>query len=111
MKVTTVLLLLASLSYCFGQTDTNIVATGDWSESVRDNHGAVLRGRLLVSEPKNLEADTRARIYLDLQNVESPPFEVYFDIAEGTNGLQFEMQDARGKPIPGETVTDRKSVV
>jgi len=48
MKLIGIVLLSASLGCCFGQTDTNLLASGHWSEAVQDSEGYALRGRLLA---------------------------------------------------------------
>src|ERR1051325_8463209 len=109
MKIIAVLLLLASCQYCLGQTDTNVIATGDWSEVVRDDDGHAvhaLRGRLLVYDDQTQSAANHARVYLELQNVFeggwSLPLEVHFAIGLGGN-LHFELRDRFDKPIPMRT--------
>jgi hypothetical protein len=109
--IISILLLLALLECCFGQTDTNLLATGDWSDIVRDHdeHATyALRGRLLVYNDHVASAANHARVYLELQNVFeggwSLPLEVYFGV-EGVgdspkSSLFFEMRDAKGNPIP-----------
>src|ERR1039457_6443987 len=87
--------LVAAFQVSLGQTDTNIVAVGDWSAPRTDNFRGgnwAIQGRLLVYAERapdtnyvvNLKGDagTQARVFLELQDVspaESPPVEVYFD--------------------------------
>jgi hypothetical protein len=101
MKTIALFVLLVSFRCCLGQTDTNVIATGDWSEVVRDNGGYALRGRLLLYDEQT--APYHARIYLELQHVfKGPgwwdsPLEIYFD-PRGT--LHFEMRDGQDQPVP-----------
>ena len=110
MKVITFLLLVSCLPCCFGQTDTNLIASGDWSEIVKDSDGAALRGRLLVYDEHT--APNHARIYLELQHVfKGPgwwdgPLEIYFNIS-GSDVLHFEMRDGLDQPIPMYPVSIR----
>ena len=105
MKTIALFLLLACLPCCFGQTDTNLIATGDWSESVTDSGGATLRGRLLVYDERSPNALNHARVYLELQHVHvsesawDNPTEVYFEFAM-RNDLNFEMRDKFDQSIP-----------
>ena len=64
MKIIAFLLLVACLPCCFGQTDTNLLASGDWSDVVKDGDGYALRGRLLVYDEHT--APNHARIYMEL---------------------------------------------
>jgi hypothetical protein len=114
MKTIVCLLLFASLQFCFGQIDTDVLAIGDWSEVVRDDDGHAihaLRGRLLVYDKQSQSAANHARVYLELQNVFeggwSLPLEVCFDISFLRGDLHFEMRDALDKPIPQEGVAIR----
>ena len=104
------LLLLVSLECCFGQTDTNLIAAGDWSETVRDGEGFsgglfALRGRLLVYDDSSSNALNHARVYLELQHVHvsnsawDPPVGVYFEFATN-NDLHFDLRDKFGKTVP-----------
>jgi len=105
IKTTALFLLFACLPCCFGQTDTNLLATGDWSETVRDNGGDALRGRLLVYDDFASNALNHARVYLELQHVHvsesawDSPTEVYFEFG-ARNDLNFEMHDKLDKSIP-----------
>lgn len=104
MKTVTLFLLLASLRCCFGQTDTNILATGGWSEAVTDSGGHTLRGRLLVYDDQGPGAANHARIYLELQQVFQgvwqTPLEIHFDIAK--DDLHVELRDEHDRPVPQE---------
>jgi hypothetical protein len=101
-KAIALFLLLASCQFCFGQTDTNAIATGDWSKPVIASRGYTLRGRLLIYEgegqyPSGVWA--HRRVYLELQQVTKSglrqPIEVYFDLH---HSLHFEMRDSSDKP-------------
>jgi hypothetical protein len=102
MKTIALFLFLTSLRCCFGQTDTNVIATGAWSEAISDRDGYTLRGRLLVYDEQG--APNHARVYLELQHVfKGPgwwdnPLEIYFDIGLGDD-LRFEMRDQLDQPV------------
>jgi len=102
MKTLALFLLLACLPCCLGQTDSNLLASGDWSEVVSDGPDSALRGRLLVYNGNSLEGTNYARLYLELQNVSYgiwiDPIEVYFQ--SGWSNLHLEMRDQLGQPIP-----------
>ena len=103
MKTIALFLLLGSLGYGFGQTDTNVVAVGAWSEPVSDSEGDTLRGRLVVYDEQSQSAANHARVYLELQHVFQGvwyiPLEIYFDIGL-SDDLHFEMRDKLDKPVP-----------
>ena len=98
-----VLFLLLSAGLCLGQTDTNLIATGAWSEAVSDGDGHTLRGRLLVYDDQGQSAAGHARVYLELQHLFhggwTSPLEVYYNIGHGDD-LHFEMRDKLDQPIP-----------
>lgn len=96
MKILLPLLFFASTHYCLAQTDTNLIAAGDWSEPVSDGKGYytfTLRGRLLVydphygtgnSESNPAQAYPHARVYLELQQIKPAnawpgPVEIYYN--------------------------------
>src|SRR5262249_19545983 len=95
-------LLIESISNSLGQTDANLIATGEWSKPTRDENGvgSVLRGRLVVYDDQARSAANHARIYIEIQQVFTngwyDPVEIY---CFGTN-LVFELQDEFGQPIP-----------
>lgn len=110
MRTILLFLLLASCPCCFCQTDTNVLAVGDWSEPVRDSDGHTLRGRLLVygaQGQNNLGFYGHARVYLELQHPHISgwynPMEIFYSIRD----LHFEMRDGFDKPIPQENVSIR----
>jgi hypothetical protein len=107
MKTIALFLLLPCLPCCFGQTDTNLIATGAWSEAVSDSPWPALRGRLLVYDERSPSAAGHARVYLELQHVFegvwADPVEVYFEFSS-RNDLHFEMRDQLDHPIPEEPV-------
>lgn len=105
---------------CLAQTDTNLIATGDWSEPVSDRDGCSLRGRLLVYDKQlTRHWDSGARIYLELQQAPKPdtngmiwfsdPVEIYYDPNLGIDGqpaeLNLELHDGLDRKIPSERVT------
>lgn len=107
MKTIVLFLLLAGYQCAFGQTDTNVVAIGNWSEPVTDEDGYTLRGRLLIYDAEYISRSKmwgHARIYLELQQpltlVWYSPAEVYFDVA---HSLHFEMRDGLNKRIIPES--------
>jgi hypothetical protein len=91
MKAIALILLLACVQWRCHCAETNIVATGEWSEPVGG-----LRARLLVST--NLDGTLRrVRVYVELQNVldRINPMEIYV----GENGpLTCQLLDDAGKP-------------
>jgi hypothetical protein len=99
---TVVILLMAAAFQCLGQTDTNLIATGDWSPIVSDSRGHSLRGRLLVYDDSGPSAANHARIYLELhhpfQGAWDAPIEINYDVGVHPN-LNFEMRDGAGKAI------------
>lgn len=115
MKRCTLLIGFTLLAICqlsFGQTDTNVIAVGDWSAPATNDFIAI-RGRLIVyyelTPDTNFPEDARAyagsmaRVYLELQAV--PPFswapvEVYFD--SDFEYLHVEMRDGHDKLIPAK---------
>jgi hypothetical protein len=105
MKTLALFLLFACLPCCFGQTGTNLLAAGDWSETVKDRGGEALRGRLLVYDGSTEPVTNHARVYLELQNVlqgaYGEPIEVYF-AQGGADALHFEMRDQLDHPIDTE---------
>jgi len=110
MRTIALFLFLACLQHCLGQTDTNVLATGDWSEIVLDNRSNCLRGRLLVYNDERQEATRQARVYLELQHLPSTrgsslPLDVYFGIFDETNTLHFEMRDEHDRPIPRDLIS------
>lgn len=92
MKILVSILLFATCHCCLAQIDTNLLATGDWSEPVTDGDGNsvhTLRGRLLVydvcdkGETMN-KMYAHARVYLELQQLKPNNFwpetvEIYYD--------------------------------
>ena len=108
MKTIALFLLLASVPCCFGQTDTNVIATGDWSEIVSDDAGYPLRGRLIVYDSQGRNSWgiwTPARVYVELQHVcrDVGRFPIEFEV-DDMKCLRFEMRDAFDRPIRSELV-------
>jgi hypothetical protein len=104
MKLIPLLLLLAACDCCPGQADTNLIAAGNWSEAVRDGMcWASLRGRLLVYCDEAPSTNNHARVYLELQHVQStngwnPPVAVFYAPDKDAN-LHCEMSDEAGLGI------------
>jgi hypothetical protein len=106
MRTILLFLLLASCRCCFCQTDTNVLAVGDWSEPVRDSAGYTLRGRLLVygaQGQNNLGFWGHARVYLELQHPHISGWYDTMEILYSIRDLHFEMRDWFD-PIPQEPV-------
>jgi hypothetical protein len=76
MKPVAFLLLLAFTQLGSGQTNTNLIATGDWSESTNG-----IRGRLVLTEHSKTKDGARiGAVYLELQNVSADgKVRVYYD--------------------------------
>ena len=105
MKMIACLMLAAFVQCCFGQTDTNVLAVGDWSATVRDAIWP-LRGRLLVYDAVTDKGNDvmwpEPRIYLELQHVADVPMAMKLSIGGFTDDLSelhFEMRDGHDKPI------------
>jgi hypothetical protein len=104
VKLIPLLLLLAACDRCTGQSDTNLIAAGNWSEAIRDgNCWASLRGRLLVCCDEAPNTNSHARVYLELQHVQStngwnPPVAVFYAPDADAN-LHCEMSDEAGRGI------------
>jgi hypothetical protein len=109
MKTITLLLLLVVCQFSFGQTDTNVIAIGDWSVPVISGYYP-LRGRLLIykPEPQNSMAKkvglwNGARVYVELQvigNALNDPTEIFVN---GYLPMHAEMRDGHDKLIGGNT--------
>ena len=108
MKRTIFFLILVSSQLCLGQTDTNVIAVGEWSEPVTDSHDYTLRGRLLIYNSEGLNrwgGWAGARVYAELQHIEhggrDRPIEIYVDpgIINEKECLHCEMRDARDNLI------------
>ena len=101
----------AFVQCCFGQTDTNVLAVGDWSAPVRDGIWP-LRGRLLVYDAvPDKGSDVmwpEARVYLELQHVPDVPMAMKLSLGVFTDDLtklQFEMRDGHDKLIKPEYIS------
>jgi len=110
MKLIACFMLVAFVQICFGQTDSNLLAVGDWSAPVRDGIWP-LRGRLLVYDAVPDKGDDimwpEARVYLELQHVADVPMAMKLSIGVFTDDLSklhFEMRDGHDKLIKTETV-------
>jgi hypothetical protein len=100
--------LLTSLQCCFGQTDPNVLAVGEWSAPVRDAIWP-LRGRLIVYDAVTDKGHDvmwpAARVYLELQHVPDVPLANKLPIGVFTDRLTTlicEMRDGDDKPIAKE---------
>jgi hypothetical protein len=103
MKAIVFVLLLASCEYCLGQTDTSVLAVGNWSDVVRDYDGYSMRARLLVCDSSGTNKwgkSDHAKVYVDLQHVEDRfrglPIEIYVN---DMDCLRFELRDGFDDPI------------
>jgi hypothetical protein len=119
MKILLAFLLVAASCYCYAQTDTNLIAAGDWSKPVSAG-GIAIRGRLLVYDDQAGDAYNLARIYLELQRIPNHPdvgyitegrvdateVEIYYDPNMGwdnePSGLRLELRDENHQKIPSE---------
>ena len=112
-------LVLVSCQSLLGQTNTNLVAVGDWSTPIADPDGYTLRGRLLVARPLAPKTAGRnravfvhnARVYVELEHLFTgawyEPIEICFDAVKD---LRFAMHDAFDQLIPSEAVMIRGPV-
>jgi hypothetical protein len=105
------ILLAASVHCALGQTDTNWLAVGPWSQPVSDGAWP-LRGRLLVYQPLPEKEDEKkaglwnaARVYLELQLMDpniftiGQPAEIFID---RYLPLHCEMRDHLGAPVESQ---------
>jgi len=105
MKSIPLFMLFALGHCCYGQTDTNLLAVGDWSAAVEDQQHW-LRGRLLVYDDSVESAGNHARVYLELQHVFhgfSSTVEIYFDACFGT-GMHFHLENDFGEVAPSASI-------
>jgi hypothetical protein len=110
MKLIACFMLVTFVQYCSGQTDTSVLAVGDWSAPVTDGVWP-LRGRLLVydavADKGNDVMWPEARVYLELQHVADVPMAMKLSIGVFTDDstkLHFEMRDGHDKLIKTETI-------
>jgi hypothetical protein len=109
MKLITLLSLFAA-SRMLAANDTNLVATGDWSEPVATENGPAIRGRLLICDtPDHASSEHRTdtAVYLELQEFASAvrTVRVYCDLnrwsfPDDHPGLRCELRDSKGKLVP-----------
>lgn len=123
MKSIFSLLLLVTCQFCPGQTDTNVIAVGDWSAAVSDGKelrftntsgkevrysGPALRGRLLIYDDRDQSANNHARVYLELQHIYTTgwdqPVDIYYDPDWTNVDLHLDMRDEHDQPIPKKPV-------
>lgn len=104
-KAIALFLLLASCRLCLGQTDSNVIAIGDWSDPVKDHDGYTLRGRILVYDAEGQAPSgvwPHGRVYLELQHPFRTawyrPIEVHYS-AGFKPDLHFEMRDELNNPV------------
>jgi hypothetical protein len=103
MKVIASLLFLTTGHFCLAGSDTNIIATSEWSKPVSTNYEQTLRCRMLIAQghsPAHAGTAPETEVYLELQNVSGAagaPMKIYFDPGRG---LRCEVLDANGKPPP-----------
>ena len=110
LKIIACFILAAFVQCCFGQTDTNVLAVGDWSAPVRDGIWP-LRGRLLVYDAVPDKGDDvmwpEARVYLELQHVADVPIAMKLSLGVFTDNLtklRFEMRDGHDKLVETEMI-------
>ncbi len=91
-------LLFAPIHSGRGQTDTNALAVGQWSETIRNANGCALRGRLLVyPAPK----PGYVSVYVELQHVFLGAWAFPIEIDFGPkSGLNLDLHDALGHFFP-----------
>ena len=110
MKTIALFLLAASFQCCFGQTDSSVLAVGDWSPVVNDCQHA-LRGRLVICDDNGPSAANHARVYLELRHVFhgawEAPLKIFYKIGMNDGDLRFEMRDQAGHPIPQTPIAIR----
>src|ERR1035438_5564519 len=87
--------LLLALTQCSsGQTNSNLIATGDWSKSTNG-----IRGRLILTEHSKTKDGARiGAVYLELQNVSGDgTVHVCYDPLRSPPHC--ELRDSGGKPV------------
>lgn len=114
MKTITLAVLLATCQCCLAQSDTNLIAVGEWSvpasEAIGSMAGPALRGRLLVYGDPQKGGAGHARVCVELQRVStkdvwSPPIGVYYDFTTRSSALHLELRDENGRGVSGQVVT------
>jgi hypothetical protein len=108
MKSIVLFLLLAGSTGAFGQTGTNLVAVGDWSEPVTDPDRYAVQGRLLVYKKdyeSHLDANLKwfdTRLYLEFRQFTTllrfHPIGIYFRL--GSFDRHLELRDGSGNAVP-----------
>ena len=117
MKSIVLLLALLTCECSFAVTNTVVIASGEWSEPVRDSRFYGLRGRLLLCETPQHRGgqgyDTA--VHLELQEWSDflgPPMQVYCNMAGDMAlapdfknirkaGCQWRLHDGLGRPVQG----------
>lgn len=95
--------LVFALADAQAENDTNIIAVGQWFESVLSTFvpdSGPIRGRLIITYGYSPCVAGRelpeTQVFLELQNLSMRNLEVYFD---PRNGLKSELQDWNGKRV------------
>ena len=97
-----VLPMLLLVVYGRAAEDPKVIAVSEWSKPV-ESHDRFLRARWLLLEGRSRAyagPGNEVLLYLELENANSAwgaPLRVHFDAAKG---LQFDVVDADGKPVP-----------
>jgi hypothetical protein len=94
MKMMAFFLLLGFIQCGSGQTNTNLIATGDWSKSTNG-----IRGRLILTEHSKTKDGARiGALYVELQNVSvHEAVHVYYD--PKNSPPHCELRDSAGKRV------------
>jgi len=94
------LIILAALR-CIGVEDTNVVALGDWSETVANQYGTSVRGRLLMCEypdHRSTVARSDLGVFVELQEYSSSTGGQVHLYCDFTKDLKCNITDAIGRP-------------
>jgi hypothetical protein len=110
MKLLLPVLLFAG-SWSLAVEDTNLAASGEWSQPVATYYGVAIRGRLLICDTPDHASDTPTRtdtaVYLELQEFSGAlqTVRVYCGLnrwssPEDAPGLRCQLRDSKGKLVP-----------
>lgn len=112
MKTTTLIILFAAFQM-LAADDTNLVASGDWSQPVATQYGPAIQGRLLICDtPNHASSDPRldTAVYLELQEFSGAlrSVRVYcglhrLELPDDAPGLRCELRDSKGKLVPNSS--------
>jgi hypothetical protein len=102
--------LLFAAGWSFAVEDTNVAASGEWSQPVATYLGVGIRGRLLICDTPNHASDTPTKtdtaVYLELQEFSGAlrTVGVYCGLNSGSSpedapGLRCQLRDRRGKLV------------